>query len=395
MRFNFSKLLFIILIVGCGRQQTDSEIALIELQRQFQQLQTRYAIAESALEELSNPSGQVNFLEAQIISEPVEFWEGGDTLQAVRDRGLLRCGGNADVPGFGFLDSDLGQYTGFDIDFCRAIASAIFGTDGAENFEVTPLTSRLRFPSLQSGEIDLLVRNTTHTFARDTTLGVDFAPVTFYDGQGILVRSSSGVRRLSDMAGRVVCVQASSTSVLNLQSYYDEVGIEIEILQFDDRIGARDQYERGTCDGFTGDKSSLLAQRSLLGEPDDHFILVEDISREPLAPAVRHGDDNWSDLVTWSVQCMFNGELLGVTQANVDEMSGSDEEAIQILLGVQGELGISLGLGADFCYQIIKQVGNYADVYNRHLGPDTQFDLARGLNALYIDGGIIYPMPFR
>ncbi len=387
-----------ILLTACQageRQQSKDQIRLAELSATHEQLKLRYREAQERLEALEDPSSNLNFLEAQVIREQVEFVEGGDTAQDVRDRGFLRCGGNADVPGFGFLDPNQGRFVGFDIDICRAIAAAVLGPDGSENIDITPLTSRLRFAALQSAEIDVLIRNTTHTLTRDTNLRLNFAPVTFYDGQGIMVRANSGIKRLSDISGKAICVQTASTSAANLASYYANLGLPLEIIEFADRVAARDQYEQGTCDGFTGDKSSLLAQRTLLEAPEEHIILAEDISREPLAPVVRHEDDNWHDVVTWSVQCLFNGELLGVTQENVDEMRLSEDAAIRQLLGVEGELGEQFGLSNHFCYEIIRQVGNYADIYDRHLGPQTQFNLPRSLNRLYLDGGVIYPIPFK
>jgi general L-amino acid transport system substrate-binding protein len=297
------------------------------------------------------------------------------------------------VPGFGYLDADSGTFAGFDIDFCAAIAAAVLGD--ATAFEVTPTTGQSRFPTLQSGEIDVLIRNTTHTYLRDTSLGFDFAPITFYDGQGMMVRKDLGVSTLAELEVATICVQSGTTTEKNLAQYYDGLGISIETLVFDDAPSTLEAYDSGACDGFTTDKSGLVSQTILLSNPEDHTILVEDMSREPLGPLTRHGDNNWNDIVSWTVLCTINGEFLGVGQDNVDDLLGGDDPVISDLLGETGDLGESLGLPNDWCYQVISQVGNYADIYNRNLGPDTPFDLTRGLNALYTDGGILYPIPYK
>ena len=325
----------------------------------------------------------------------VTFAGAGDTLKAVQDRGTLKCGGNANVPGFGYLNPDSGSFSGFDIDFCKAISAAIFGEGGAEKNEITPATGQSRFPILQSGEIDVLIRNTTETFSRDTALGFDFAPVTFYDGQGMMVRKDSGIEALTDLEGGTVCVQAGTTTEKNLAEYFQTIGVNIESKVFPDAPSTLEAYDSGACDGFTTDKSGLVSNQILLTDPTAHKILVEDMSREPLAPLTRHGDNNWNDVVSWVVQCTFNAEYLGVSQANVDDMLGGDNPVVSDLLGETGDLAAALGLPNDFCYQVIKQVGNYADIYNRNLGPDTPFDLPRALNAIYTDGGILYPIPFK
>lgn len=328
-------------------------------------------------------------------AEPVavEFAGGGDTLAQVQGRGVLNCGGNQSVPGFGYLDPDTGNFSGFDIDFCKAIAAAVFGD--AEAVEVTPTTGQSRFPTLQSGEVDVLIRNTTHTLTRDVSLGFDFVPITFYDGQGMMVRADSGIETLEDLEGGTICVQAGTTTELNLATVFEARGISYEALVFPDAPTTLEAYDSGSCDGFTTDKSGLVSNQILLSEPEAHVVLEETMSREPLGPLTRHGDNNWNDIVNWTVLCTINAEFLGVNQENVDSMLGGDDPDIAGLLGEEGDFGAQLGLPADFCYQIISQVGNYEDIYNRNLGPDTPFDLVRGLNALYTDGGILYPVPFR
>ncbi len=328
-------------------------------------------------------------------SQPVAvtFAEGGATLKQVQDRGVLKCGGNQNVPGFGYLDPASGDFTGFDIDFCHAIAAAVLSD--ASKIEVTPTTGDSRFPTLQSGEVDVLIRNTTWTFLRDTALGFDFTPTTFYDGQGMMVRRDSGIETLADLQGGTVCVQSGTTTEKNLAQYFDGIGVRIEILVYEDAVATREAYDSGACDGFTTDKSGLVSQQILLADPNAHQILVEDMSREPLGPLTRHGDNNWNDIVSWVVYCTINAEFLGVNQANVDSMLGGDDPVVADLLGETGDLGQNFGLANDWCYQVIKQVGNYEDIYMRNLGPSTPFNLPRGLNALYTDGGILYPIPYK
>jgi general L-amino acid transport system substrate-binding protein len=331
--------------------------------------------------------------EAEVKEVAVTFAEGGETLAQVQERGALKCGGNHNVPGFGYLDPDTAEVAGFDIDYCKAVAAATLGD--AEAIEITPTTGESRFPTLQSGEVDVLIRNTTWTFSRDTALGFDFGPTTFFDGQGMMVRKDSGIETLEDLEGGTVCVQSGTTTELNLAQYFETIGVSIEILVFADAPATTEAYDSGACDGFTTDKSGLVTQQILLSEPEAHTILEESMSREPLGPLTRHGDNNWNDIVSWVVYCTINAEFLGINQANVDDMLGGDAPVISDLLGETGDLGQNLGLANDWCYQVIKQVGNYEDIYVRNLGPDTPFDLPRALNSLYTDGGLLYPVPYR
>jgi len=325
--------------------------------------------------------------------EAVTFAGGGDTLATVQDRGTLQCGGNQSVPGFGYIDPDTSEFAGFDIDFCKAIAAAVLGD--ATAFEIRPTTANERFPVLQSGEVDVLIRNTTWTISRDTSLGFNFAPTTFYDGQGMMVRKDSGITSLEDLAGGTICVQSGTTTEKNLADVFRALDVEFTPVVFDNADSTREAYDAGQCDGFTTDKSGLVSQQILLAEPDAHTILDATMSKEPLGPLVRHGDDNWFDIVKWTTFCTFQAEELGITSDNVDSFVDSDEPVIRNLLGDEGDLGLAMGLNADFCYQVIKQVGNYGEIYDRNLGPDTPFNLPRGLNALYTDGGLIYSPPFR
>lgn len=386
-----------VLLVGCSPAQPARrlETELLALQTAHHSLQQQFGQLQSRLHELDADFQRGSFFEPQVITTPLDFAAASNTLQLVQDRGQLRCGINVNAPGFGYLDPNDGEYRGFDIDICRAIAAAILGENGVAKVKLIPLTSRTRFVALQSGEVDVLVRNTTWTLSRDSTLGFDFAPVTFYDGQGVMVAADSPIFDLAGLTGQAVCVAGGTTSETNIANYSETQGLELDILHFDDSETLRTAYEEGQCQGYTGDKSGLLGQRLLLSEPAAHRILVEDISREPLGPLVRQGDDAWLDMVSWTVQCLFNAELLGIEQKNVKQALNRADLSARLLLGLEGELGAGLGLENDFCYQVVSQVGNYADIYNRNLGVQTGFNLPRGLNALYTDGGLLYPLPFR
>ena len=318
---------------------------------------------------------------------------GGPTFQQVVDRGVLRCAGNQSVPGFGYINPDTNEFEGFDIDFCRAVATAVLGDPNA--IEVRPTTANERFPVLQAGEVDVLFRNTTWTISRDTSLGLEFGPTTFYDGQGMMVRAADGIATLEDLDGGTICVQSGTTTEKNLADVFRARGIDFTPLVFDGADPTREAYEQGQCDGFTTDKSGLVSQLVLLSDPAAHVILEETMSKEPLAPAVRHGDNNWYDIVKWTVFCTINAEELGIASDNIDTFLGGEDPVIQNLLGETGDLGLALGLNNDFCYQVVKQVGNYGEIYNRNLGPDTPFNVPRGLNDIYTNGGLLYSPPFR
>ena len=331
----------------------------------------------------------------QTAAQPTEkpaMQEGESTLATVKARGKLICGVNQAVPGFGFLQSD-GSFAGFDIDFCKALSAAIFGN--TESVEYRPLNAKQRFTALQSGEIDVLIRNTTWTLTRDTELGANFAPTTFYDGQGIMVRKDSGITKLEDLQGASICVSAGTTTELNLADVMAARNIEYTPVVFETADETTGAYLEGRCDAYPTDKSGLVARQSMFPNPDEHMILDETLSKEPLGPVVRHGDDQWFDIVTWMVFATFQAEESGVTSQNVDEMKNSDNPTIRKLLGVEGDMGAKLGLSNDWAYNIIKQVGNYAEIYDRNLGPDTVFNLPRGMNASWKDGGLLYSPPFR
>lgn len=316
----------------------------------------------------------------------------GETLQTIRDRGNLICGVNDQLPGFGSVDSS-GSFTGFDVDFCKAIAAAIFGDATAVQYR--PLSAQERFTAVQTGEVDVLIRNTTWTLGRDTTVGLDFAPVTFYDGQGMMVRTADNITSLEDMAGATICVQSGTTTEQNLADAFRAINVEFQAAVFEDNNQTSAAYDEGRCDGYTTDKSGLASTRLRLQNPDDHAILDVTMSKEPLGPAVLQGDPQWKDIVTWVVFGVITAEELEMTSENIDSFASSGDPSIRRLIGVEGDLGIGLGLDNDFMVDVLKAVGNYGEIYDRHLGPATPVNIPRGLNAQYTDGGLIYAAPFR
>ena len=314
----------------------------------------------------------------------------GGTLALVQDRGQLICGVNGALPGFSFLDSATGDTTGFDADFCRAVAAAVLGDPEAVEFRTLDADSRQ--PALLSGEIDVLIRNTTWTVQRDTQWGL-FAPTTFYDGQGMLVRSADGITALEDLEGANICVLTGTTTELNLADIFDARGIDFTPQPFGE-IEQRDSaYDEGTCDAMTADRSALVASRTTLSNPDEHVILDEVMSKEPLGPVVRQGDDAWFNIVKWTVFATIEAEELEITSDNVAEMVNSENPVIARLLGAEGDLG--LGLEPDWVVDVISAVGNYGEIYDRNLGPGTPFELEREFNSLYTDGGLLYAPPYR
>jgi len=315
-----------------------------------------------------------------------------NTLEDVKAKGYLDCGINTGLVGFA-APNDKGNWTGFDVDLCRAVAVGIFGDKTKVKF--TPTTGKSRFPTLASGEIDLLSRNTTWTFSRDVQLGFEFAGVNYYDGQGFMVRKDMGVKSVKDLNGASVCIQTGTTTELNLSDYFKANGMTFEPIAIEANAEARPSYEQGRCDVYTTDASGLAATRALLADPSAHMILPEIISKEPLGPVVRHGDNQWGYLVRWTLNAMIIAEELGVTSVNVDEMKNSTNPEIQRLLGVSGEYGEMLGLSKDWAYNIIKTIGNYGESFERNLGVKTPIGLERGLNQLWNKGGILYAPPFR
>lgn len=314
------------------------------------------------------------------------------TLESVKEKGHLQCGVTSGLPGFSQPD-DKGNWTGIDVDTCRAVAAAIFGDAQAVQF--TPLTAKERFTALQSGEIDMLSRNTTWTLTRDASLGLNFAGVNYYDGQGFLVNKDLGVDEASQLDGATVCIQSGTTTELNLADYFRAKGMKFNPLVFDTSEQTVQGFASGRCDVLTSDRSQLAALRSKLTDPDSAKILPDTISKEPLGPVVRQGDDQWFNIVKWVLAVQINAEELGITSSNVDDMKKSDNPNIQRLLGTDGDMGAKLGVPADFGQAVIKQVGNYGEMYDRNVGPDTALGLDRGINALWTEGGILYAPPVR
>jgi general L-amino acid transport system substrate-binding protein len=314
-----------------------------------------------------------------------------DTLQAVKDRGKLACGVSQGLPGFSNPD-DKGNWTGIDVDVCRAVAAAIFNDPTKVAF--VPLSAKDRFAALQSGEIDVLSRNTTWTLSRDDTYGA-FTGVTYYDGQGFMVKKSLKVNSALELNSASVCVQTGTTTEQNLADYFKANNMKYEVIAFagaDETIKA---YDSGRCDVFTTDMSGLYAERLKLANPGDHVVLPEIISKEPLGPMVRFGDDKWFNIVKWTLFAMVNAEEMGVTQKNVDEMAKSDKPELKRAFGTDGNLGEQLGLTKDWFYRIIKAEGNYGEMFERNVGAGSKLQIARGLNQLWNKGGIQYAPPIR
>ncbi len=314
------------------------------------------------------------------------------TLDAVKAKGYVQCGVTGGVPGFSAPDAN-NNWTGLEVDYCRALAAAIF--NDPEKVRYTPLTSQERFTALSAGEIDVLSRTTTWTMSRDTQLGIKFVGTMFYDGQGFMVRKADNIASALDLSGAAICIESGTTTELNAADYFAANKMEFNTVVFVDQDEVVKAYEDGRCDVYTTDSSALAAERSKFANPADHVILPEIISKEPLGPVVRQGDDGWFNISRWTYFALLEAEELGVTQANVDDMLASDNPAIKRLLGVEGDFGTPMGLTKDWAYQIIKHIGNYSESYERHVGPSTPIGLARGLNALWKDGGIQYSPPIR
>jgi len=332
--------------------------------------------------------------EAEAEAEAPAEQESASTLATVMERGVLTCGtGAGATPGFGFIGED-GSWSGFNVDFCKAFAAATLGD--AEAIEPVVTTGTTRFPILQAGDADVLSNNTTWTSSRDTALGFNFAPTVFYDGQGMMVRADSGIESLEDLAGGSICVATGTTTEKNLADVMRKLDIEYEAVTFEDTGDVtRSAFAEGRCDGYTTDTSALVSQSILFDDPSSVTILPLVMSKEPLGPLVRHGDDQWFDIIKWSVNCTIQAEELGITSENVDEMMGSEDPVVLNTLGVEGDHGQAMGINNDFCYQIVSQVGNYGEIFERHLGEGTPFNLSRSTNALWTDGGLMYSPPFR
>jgi general L-amino acid transport system substrate-binding protein len=319
--------------------------------------------------------------------------QAGPTLDKVKQAGSLSCGVQTGTPGFGQPDSQ-GKYSGFNIDICRAIAAAVFGDP--DKVKYVPLTAQQRFTALQSGEVDILSNDTTWTLQRDTQLGLNFGPIVFYDGQGFMVPKKLGVKTAKELGGATICVPPGTTTELNLADYFraNKMDYKPVVIEKVDEVMAA--YLSGRCDVFTTDSAALAAQRSGRAQnPDDHIILTERISKEPLAPVVRHGDEEWHDIVDWTIYALIEAEEKGISQKNLDEMAKSEAPDIKRMLGGTPGMGKALGLDEKWAYNTIKAVGNYGEIFDRHLGLTSPLKLERGYNNLWTKGGLIYAPPIR
>jgi len=314
------------------------------------------------------------------------------TLKTVKDRGTLSCGVSQGLPGFSAPD-DKGNWTGLDVDICRAIAAAIF--NDPTKVKYVPTSAKDRFTALQSGEIDVLSRNTTWTISRDTSLGANFTGVTYYDGQGFMVKKSLKVNSALELNSASVCVQTGTTTEQNLADYFKANNMKYEVIAFGTNDETVKAYEAGRCDVFTTDQSGLYANRLKLANPGDHMVLPEIISKEPLGPMVRHGDDQWFDIVKWTLFALITTEELGVTAKNVDEKGKQDNPELKRVLGTDGNFGEQLGLSKDWVVRIVKAVGNYGEVFDRNVGAGSPLGISRGLNNLWNKGGLQYAPPIR
>jgi general L-amino acid transport system substrate-binding protein len=314
-------------------------------------------------------------------------------LELVKKKGFIQCGVNTGAAAFSSLN-DKGEWTGFDVDFCRAVAAAILGD--ANKVKYTPLTAKERFTALQSGEVDLLSRNTTWTLTRDTTMGLNFTGVSYYDGQGFMINKDLGITSVLQLDGATVCTDTGTTTELNLADYFREHKMKYTPVVFETPDQTIRVFETGRCDVLTSDQSQLHALRFKLAKPDNVIVLPEIISKEPLGPVVRQGDDEWFNVIKWVLFALINAEEMDVTSKNVDELKkSSTAPSIKRLLGVEGDMGKGLGLSNDWAYNIIKQIGNYAEIFERNVGMKSRFKMERGLNALWNQGGIQYAPPIR
>ncbi len=314
------------------------------------------------------------------------------TLDDVKAKGFLECGVNHGLPGFSSSDES-GNWRGMDVDICRGLAAAIF--KDANKVKFIPLTAKERFTALQSGEVDVLSRNTTWTMTRDTALGLNFAGVTYYDGQGFMVRKKLGINSVLELSGSIICTQSGTTTEMNVGDYFNTKNMAFKLITFAKTEETVQAYENGECDAFTSDASQLYAFRLKLTKPDAHLVLPEIISKEPLGPVVRQGDDQWFNLVKWTVFALIGAEELGITRDNVEEKRGSVNPLIRRLLGLNGDLGRKLGLDNDWAVRLIASIGNYGEIFDRNVGKDSPLKITRGVNKLWNMGGIQYAPPVR
>lgn len=315
---------------------------------------------------------------------------GGGRLDTVLERGNLICGVNGQLPGFSFVDEN-GEYSGLDVDLCRAIAAALF--DDPSKVEYRDLGAQERFTAVQSGEVDILSRNTTWTISRDTSVGMEFAPTTFYDGQGLMATNVSGVQTLEDLEGRSVCILSGTTTEQNIADRMRNLGVNYTPVVFEDTDAVYAAYEQGRCEAVTSDRSQLVARKAVLANPDEHTVLDVVMSKEPLGPLVANGDTEWSDAVKWITYSLIQAEEFGLNSQNVADFSETEDPRIQRFLGQEGNLGEDMGLPNDFAERVVANVGNYGEIYERNIGEP--FGLDRGQNQLWNEGGLLYSPPFR
>ena len=334
------------------------------------------------------------FLGALTVAGLVAASASAATLDDVKERGTLNCGVTTGLVGFAAPDAN-GVWTGFDVSVCRAVAAAVLGDSDAVEF--VPTTGQTRFTALASGEIDMLARNTTWTFSRDTDLKFDFVGVNYYDGQGFMIPKELGVASAKDLDGATVCIQTGTTTELNLADFFRTNGISYEPVPIETNAEAQQQYLAGACDVYTTDASGLAATRATFEAPADHVLLPEIISKEPLGPLVRHGDSEWGDIVRWTLNALISAEELGVSSSNIGELSAAatDNPEVNRLLGTEGELGAMIGLDAGWAAAAIGASGNYGEIFEKNIGENTPIGLARGLNAQWTEGGLLYSPPFR
>ncbi|PCI40153.1 MAG: amino acid ABC transporter substrate-binding protein [Rhodospirillaceae bacterium] len=314
------------------------------------------------------------------------------TLDDVKSRGMLSCGVSTGLPGFSELDSK-GNMTGIDADVCRAVAAAVLGDATKVSFK--PLTAKERFTALQSGEIDMLSRNTTWTHTRDTSLGLNFAGVNYYDGQGFMVKKDLGVKSAKDLSGATICLQAGTTTELNVSDYFREHGMKYTLVAVETSSASRSAFDSGRCDVLTSDQSQLYSLRTKMEDPNSVVVLPEIISKEPLGPVVRQGDDQWFNIVRWTLFAQINAEEMGITSANAEAAKNGTNPGKKRLMGSEGDAGSKLGLSADWAFNAISQVGNYGEMFERNVGLNTPLAIARGVNALWTKGGLQYAPPVR
>ncbi len=315
------------------------------------------------------------------------------TLDDVKARGVLNCGSNTGLTGFGAPDAN-GDYQGFDVDICKAVAAAVLGDQAKVKY--IPTTGETRFTALASGEVDVLVRNSTWTFSRDNDLKFDFVAVNYYDGQGFMVKKDLGVSSAKELDGATICIQTGTTTELNLADFFKANNIKYTPVTVGDDAEAQRQFLAGACDAFTTDASGLAASRATLPSPDDYVILPEIISKEPLGPVVRHGDNQWGDIVRWTYFALVEAEEKGITKANIEEVAASTQDpGVRRMLGLEGDMGKMMGLDNDWAKRAIAANGNYGEIFEANIGMSTPIKLARGLNALWTQGGLQYAPPFR